>query len=312
MLDKPTSPLNRRNDAVLEFENSWMLNKSTREPATSAIRRSLVAAAWFLFAITSASAEPVHVVVADRAYADLVETIAGSPISVAVVGSSIARGENAITFPPGSLVLCSGTRADAWLRDAASRAVAPVTVLDVYRPAEDHDSNIAFPWYDLPAIAVFSRTIANELAHREPAAASRVEANLNRLLGDFKAIKDRLDKVARDYAHSDVIVADDLSRDVARQLGFKALGLANRGQRGALPPTNLTSLQEAIQRHAGSIFLYDKDIPNPAIKRVIAAATDSGIPVVALQEKLPTGLHYQRWARRQWNTIHGALNEAAP
>ncbi len=269
--------------------------------------------AWLLFAITSAWAEPVHIVAPDKAYADLAETIGGTLISVSVLGSRSSRADGGITFPPGSVVLCSGTRADAWLRDAASRAVPPVTVVAVYRTPENQDSSIAFPWYDLPAITAFSHAIANELARRDPAAAPRVDANLTRLLSDFKAIKDRLDELAKDYARSDVIVADDLARDVARQLGFKTKGLTNRRQQTASSPMAPTAaIEDAIERREGSIFFYDKDVPDPAIKRLVAAATDSGIPVVALQESLPTGLHYQRWALRQWNTIHGALNEAAP
>jgi ABC-type Zn uptake system ZnuABC Zn-binding protein ZnuA len=188
-----------------------------------------------------------------------------------------------------------------------------VTVIEVYRPPQNQDSSIAFAWYDFPAISAFSHAIANELARRDPAAASRVDANLTRLLNDFKAIKDRVDEMAKNYAHSDVIVADDLSRDVAQQLRFKTKGMANRNQQNASSSVApRATAEEAIQRREGSIFLYDKDVPNPAIKSLVAAATDSGIPVVALQENLPTGLHYQRWALRQWNTIHGALNEAAP
>jgi zinc/manganese transport system substrate-binding protein len=284
-----------------------------RRLMAGAIRRGPLVAAWLLFAITSAWAEPVHIVVPGKAFADLAETIGGTLISVSVIGPRSSRGDGVTTFPPGSLVLCSGTRADAWLRDAASRAVPPVTVIEVYRPVQDQGSNIAFPWYDLPAITAFSHAIANELARRDPAAASRVDSNLTRLLNDFKTIKDRLDEVAKDYARSDVIVADDLSRDVAQQLRFRTKGMANRNQQNASSPVApMATVEDAIQRREGSIFLYDKDVPNPAIKRLVAAAIDGGIPVVALQESLPTGLHYQRWALRQWNTIHGALNEAAP
>lgn len=293
-----------------------MLEYSVRQSMFAAIRCGSLVAASLLFAVTSAWAEPVRIVVPDRAYADLAETIAGAPISVSVMDPSISRGDGVITFPPGGLVLCSGTQADAWLRETASRAAPPVTVIDVYgtyRTPQQEDSNIPFPWYDLPAVTAFSHTVAKELARREPAAAPRVKANLSRLLNDFNAIKDRVNEVTKDYAHSDVIVADDLSRNVARQLGFKRRGLVNRREQNTPSPTKpMAAVEGAIQRREGSIFLYDKDMPNPAIKELVAAATDNGIPVVALQERLPTGLHYQRWALRQWNAIHGALNEAAP
>jgi zinc/manganese transport system substrate-binding protein len=273
-------------------------------------QRSFVMAALLAFVVASASAEPIHVVVPARAYADLAETITGTPISITVMSPLGSRGGGVMPPPPGSLVLCSGTRADAWLRDTASRATLDVTLIEVYRLPEDHDSNIMFPWYDLPAITGFSHAIARELVRREPASAPRVNANLAKLLNDLKAIKDRRDEVAGDYARSDVIVADDFSRTVARQLGFKTKGLTRHNQQNT--SSSMVALQDAIARHEGSIFLYDKDMTDRSVQELVNAATDSGIPVVALQERLPTGLHYARWALRQWNTIRGALNEAAP
>jgi ABC-type Zn uptake system ZnuABC Zn-binding protein ZnuA len=295
------------NDAAVA-EMIWMLGLIIRRPmATIVCKLSFVAV---LLSFDSALAEPIHVVVPGRAYADLAETIAGMPISISVMAPPDSRTDGITPPPPGSLVLCSGTRADAWLRDAASRAAPGVTLIEVYRLPRDQNSYIAFPWYDLPAITDFSHAIAAELARREPASALRINANLAGLLNDFKAIKNRIDEVARDYARSDVIVADDLSRGVARQLAFKTKGLANHGQQNG--SSSKAALQEAIARREGSIFLYDKNLPDRPIKELVDAATDNGIPVVALQEQLPTGLHYQRWALRQWNTIHGALNEAAP
>ncbi len=286
-----------------------MFGLTIRRPRGSAIWRGTLTAS-IVFAATSAWAEPLHIVVPDRAYADLAETIAGPPVSVSVAGPFTARSTGAIALAPGSVVLCSGTRADAWLREAASRAGSSVTVIEVYNSAEG--SKTVFPWYDLKAITAFSRAIVNELARREPASAARLEANLARLLSELNPVKARIDELSKDYARSDIIVADDLSRDVALELGFRAKGLPGRNRQNASGSQVSASVEEAIQRHEGSIFLYDKDISNPSIKTLVAAATDSAVPVVALQEKMPTNLHVPRWALRQWNTIHGALNEAAP
>lgn len=273
----------------------------------AAIRLGLFVAVLPLAVIDSSSAESVHVVAPDRSYADLVETIAGAHVSISIV----RPGSNSVTtLAQGSLVLCSGTHADAWLEGAASRVGPGVTLIKIYGPSQAQGGNVTFPWYDISAITAFSEAIARELARREPASASRISLNLARLLSDFKVIKDRIDKIRHDYAESEVIAADDLSREVARQLGFKVNGPMNHGRQTSVSPMDV--LQHAVERREGSIFLYDKDGPNRSIQSIAAAATDSGLPVVALQERLPTRLHYQRWALRQWNTIHGALNEAAP
>jgi zinc/manganese transport system substrate-binding protein len=248
----------------------------------------------------SASAAPIQLIASNTVYADLAAQIGGLNVSATVLEHGQYREA---LVQSSSIVLCGSTRADGWLRDAAQRMSSPAIVVQVPQGRYEESDNVQVPWFDVMAISTFTRALAHELTQRAPSAAPSFAGNLANAEAAFQAVSQRIGEVARDYAGSDVIVADDLSRAVARQLGFKAVPLSRSAR---------TAIAEAIQRRKGSIFLYDRDAVDPKIKELVNSATEAGIPVVALQEKLPRGLHYQQWALRQWNAIHGALNEASP
>jgi zinc/manganese transport system substrate-binding protein len=248
----------------------------------------------------AASATPVQLIASNSMYADLAAQIGGPNVSAIVLEHGPNREP---LIQPGSIVLCGSTRADAWLRDTAQYTSPPAIVVQVPRGRFEESDNVQVPWFDVMAISTFTRALAHELTQRAPSAAPSIAGNLANTEVRLQAVSQRISEVARDYAGSDVIVADDLSRAVARQLGFKAVPLAKSAR---------TAIAEAIQRRKGSIFLYDRDAVDPKIKELVNSATEAGVPVLALQEKLPRGLHYQQWALRQWNAIHGALNEASP
>jgi len=253
--------------------------------------------------VENACASAIELVAPSGIYADLAEQLGGNHLSI-VVAERESEAQSRIH--PGSIVLCSGAPKDDWLRDAARRISPPATVIaiPVMRPGNNDD--IPVPWYDVKSIATFTHMLADELMRRDPSMAPNIAGNLANADRAFQAVRQTIEEIARTYAHSDVIAADGLSRAVARQVGFKAVPRA-----GELAKPASVAIAEAIQRQEGSIFLYDRDRPGSAMKKLADMANDTGIPAAGLQEKLPRGLHYQQWALRQWNTIRGALNQAS-
>jgi ABC-type Zn uptake system ZnuABC Zn-binding protein ZnuA len=251
-----------------------------------------------------ALAAPIQLVASNSIYVDLAEQLGGRQIAALVPDR---KNETVSGIQSNSIVLCGSTRRDAWLRDAARRTLPPAMVVEVPQSRFEEDDDDQVPWYDVEAIGKFTHALARELTRREPSMAPGVTSSLAHADMGFREVSRRIDEIAKDYANSDVIVADGLSRAIANRLNFKANPRMDMGT----TPTR-TAVTEAIQRREGVIFLYDRDAAGPAVKELVDAANDAGIPVVGLQERLPRGLHFQQWALRQWNAIHGALNEASP
>jgi ABC-type Zn uptake system ZnuABC Zn-binding protein ZnuA len=266
----------------------------------------LLYVATCLFSGTYALAEQVQVVTSNTAYADIARQIGGAAVVVSVIDSPRVA---ASSVRPKSIVLCGWARTDASLRDAARRALPNTTLIELPRPAPEVPVSIDLPWYDTASISELARAYADQLMRIQPSLALQFAGNLIRMREGLGTIDRRTKEIAKDYANSEIIAADPLSRAIATKLGFEAVGPTDAGKISA---KSANDLKKSIESREGSIFLYESDAANPDFKNLVAVANRNGIPVVALQDKLPPRLRYQQWVLRQWNTIHGALNEASP
>ncbi|HUC48590.1 MAG TPA: zinc ABC transporter substrate-binding protein [Xanthobacteraceae bacterium] len=274
-----------------------------------AIVLTLWVAIWLL-PHNAALAEQVRVLASNNVYADIARQIGGAAVTVSIADS---RGAETSMVRPNSIILCGWAQADAALRDAARRASPSATLIEPPRHASEEAASVAVPWYDAEPMFALAHAYADRLMRIRPDLALQFAGNLAHMRMGFDAIAHRIGEIARDYANSEVVAADPLSRRVANRLGFKAAGpAAADGSRGALSAESFSVLKKALETREGSIFLYDSDVANPELKKLVSLARQNGVPPVGLQDKLPSGLPYQQWVLRQWNTVHGALNEASP
>lgn len=267
----------------------------------------VVLAAWLL-ALNAAAATPVHIGVSDHVYEDMAQQIGGRAVTVSLFQHPIS------TLPALDIVICGCSRSDAWLAEAGQRGTH-VLVIRASNQSAAHRADMEPPWYDVQGMAHLTQTLAADLTQRAPAEAEYIASNTARAMAGFSALDRRIEEVAKNYANSDALLADELFRDMVDRLRLK---IRDEDYLKSLKPgtqpsaKSIARLKDAIQRCAGSIFLYDKDAAGPAIKELVALAGDGGMPVVALHERPPKGLHYQQWMLRQINAVHGALNEASP
>lgn len=266
--------------------------------------------AALLFATNIAAADVVRIGVSNYVYEDIARQVGGSAVAVTVL-----RQAQTARFPALDFVICGCSHSDDWLRDAARRQRTPVPVIEALQKAPGHRSQPKFPWYDVPAMEALSHRLAAELTRRLPTEAPRIAANAARTFAAFHMLDRRIDEIAKDYANSDVFLADGLYRGMIERLRFNIRNEAflETARPGSLPSaTSTANLKREMQLDPDSIFLFDRDVAGAAANELKAVAEDSGIPVVALREQLPKGLHYQQWMLRQMNAVHGALNEASP
>jgi ABC-type Zn uptake system ZnuABC Zn-binding protein ZnuA len=263
-----------------------------------------IASLILAFAASTAAANPVRVGVTEYVYQDLAEQIGGKLVKVTLLHNPASASQ----LPPLDLVICGRSNGETHLRDVIRHLTTPPFVIEV-------SSSTQFPWYDVQAMADLSQQIATELKRRTPADALKITANARNALTAFHAFDRRIEEVAKVYANSDVLLGDTLYEATVERLRFKIRNQSYlKSFRPGAPPAakSIANVTEAIQRREGSIFIYDKDAAGPAITQLVDLANNSGVPVVALHEQLPKGVHYQQWMLRQLNAVHGALNEASP
>lgn len=265
--------------------------------------------AALLFATNVAAADVVRIGVSNLVYEDLARQIGGGQaVTVLLFQRPI------FPLPKLDIVICGCSGSDAWLANAAQHE-KEAFVIKASNQSAAHRADIESPWYDVRGMARLTETLAAELTRRAPAEAEQIASNTRRAMAGFSALDRRIDEVSKAYANADVLLADELSRGAIERLRFNIRDedYLKSLKPGTSPSAKATaSLEKAIQRWTGSIFLYDKDAANPTVKELVGLANDGGIPVVALHKQPPKGLHYQQWMLRQMNAVHGALNEASP
>jgi hypothetical protein len=284
-----------------------LISRSSRTLKPFALTLSVTI--WLL-PFGAALAGQVRVVVSNSAYADIARQIGGAIVTVSIADG---RRDETSAIQPGSIILCGWAGADEALREAAHRPSLRAILIELPRHASDQSAAVGMPWYATGSMFALAHVYADRLMRLKPDLALQFAGNLAGIRIGFDTIARRIKEIARDYANSEVVAADPLSRGVANKLGFKALGSASTNESGGtISARSFNDLKKAIEERDGSIFLYDDDLRSPEIKRLVSMASQNGVPAVGLQERLPAALRYQQWVLRQWNMVHGALNEAAP
>jgi zinc/manganese transport system substrate-binding protein len=278
------------------------------------VRTELLIVALLLTA-NGAVAAPVRIAVSDAGYADLAHQIGDPGVAVTLLKAENATDSGPRGLPPSDVVICGGTKSGAWLCEQARRTAPPPVVIEAMARTAGGQEEPAYPWYDTKTIVALAGQLAAELSRRLPAEAPRIAANLMRTQTAFRSIDRKIAEIAHLYEGTDVIVTDQLSRGFVDQFRFKIAGgnyLKALSRSGTPSAASVAALNDAIQRRKASILVYDQNATTPAIKDLIAAANDTGMPAVGVRETAPRGLHYQQWLLRQLNAVHGALNQAAP
>jgi zinc/manganese transport system substrate-binding protein len=264
----------------------------------------------FLLPAASLATERIRIGTPELVYSDLAQQIGGAAVSVTLLDRhTVAAHGNSLAG--SDLVICSGTAADVWLREVARNASPQPIVFEILRYSPDQRSPFELPTYDPNAVAGAATDIARELSRRAPAEAVTIAANLARYTEALRAIDRKTAEIAKAYEGTQVFLAETSFRSLVRRLHFEVQDEAYL--RDSAPSAKLiAALKDAIGQRKASILIYNRDATNPITNDLVEIANDSGIPVVGLGEKLPSGLHYQQWMLRQLNTIRGALNEASP
>jgi zinc/manganese transport system substrate-binding protein len=269
-----------------------------------------------LLTASGALAAPVRITVSNAVYADLAHQIGDPGVAVTLIKAEKSEGSGARGFPPSDVVMCGGTKSGTSLCEQARRSATPPVVIEAVTRTAGGQDEPALPWYDTKTVSALCGQLAAELSRRLPAQAPRIATNLMRTQTALRNIDRKREETAHLYQGTDVIVTDQLSRDFIDPFRFRIVDdnyLKALSRNGTPSAATVAALNDAIQRRKASLLVYDQSsATTPAVKDLIAAANDTGMPAVGLRETAPRGLHYQQWLLRQINAVHGALNQAAP
>jgi zinc/manganese transport system substrate-binding protein len=166
-------------------------------------------------------------------------------------------------------------------------------------------------WYDYGTVAKVAAQISSALSAVDPGGSSVFEANTR----TFVAGLDALDAAVAKVKAADAGKGAAITEPVPLYL-LEAMGLENRTPDAFseaiendtdVPAKVLQQTLALFTDKKVSVLAYNAQTTGPQTQKVLDAATAAGVPVVPVQETLPTGMSYLQWQQGIITAIGDAL-----
>ncbi len=165
-------------------------------------------------------------------------------------------------------------------------------------------------WYDYPTVEKVAGSIRDALSAKDPDGASTYAANTETFLAGVRQLTSRTDDLKSTYAGEGAAVTEPVPGYL-----LEATGLENKTpdefseaieEDSDVPPKVLQETLDLFSNHDVVVLLHNDQVTGPQTDQVKQAAEDANIPVVGVQETLPSGKDYLTWQ----NDILDALEKA--
>ena len=296
------------------------LNKRSIRKLCSAVAAAVVMGSVAAAPAPAADAK-VAVVAAENIYGDIAAQIGGAHIALTSLISNPAQDPHLFEASPTTvrmiadarIVIVNGADYDPWMEKLIKTAPNPRRgVVSAAAVMERKPGDNPHLWYDPATMPRVAEAIAATLTAADPAHAADYAVNLNTLLGSLKRIDARVAELRGKYKGMPVTATEPVFGLMAQ-----AIGLANRNERFQLAMMNgteptahdLAEFERDLKEHRVKALIYNAQVSEPLTTRLRDLAAASKIPVVAVTETLPAGLHFQDWVLAELGTLDKALGQ---
>lgn len=281
----------------------------------------LAAATLIAFPFTVQAADvPIPVVAAENFYGEVAAAIGGDRVSVESVVVS-AEADPHDFEPPASvaravadarIVIMNGAEYDHWMErlvdasDTADRVV--IDVAGLVGAVEGDNPHL---WYDPRAMPAFAAALAGELTSLDPEGAAEYKSRSNAFVASLQELNQKIETIRDRHAGVPVTATEPVFGLMAEALG---LDMRNEDFQRAIQNESepsarqIAGLEADIRDGEVKVLFYNSQVVDPLTERLLAAAQESGVPVVGITETMPEGGSYVGWMLDQLDATEKALS----
>jgi len=265
---------------------------------------------------------PILVVAAEGFYGEVAAAVGGDRVAVATVAMSPDADPHDFSPPPSvarsvagaGLVIMNGLDYDHWMEHLleASPDDARV-VIDVASLVGAEPGGNPHLWYDPRTVPALAEALTTAFSTLDPAGAGQYQEHLSTFIASLEPMNDRIAAIRQRYAGAEVVASEPVFGLMAEALGLKMLGedfqhaVMNETEPSA---RSIAEVEDALRSGRAKVLFYNSQVVDPLTERLLAAASDAGVPVVAVTESMPPGDTYAGWMIDQLDATAKAL--AAP
>jgi zinc/manganese transport system substrate-binding protein len=295
--------------------------------STTTSRSDGLARLLVLLALLAAwpAAGAIRIVAAENFYGDLAAQLAGPQASVSSVLTNPNTDPHLFEAVPSTaralaaadLVIYNGLGYDPWMkRLLAGTPSARRRVIEVAAALHrDQPGTNPHLWYDPTVMPALARIVSAQLQAVDPNHAAYFGQQLERVLESMRPIDTRIAGLRGRFAGTPVTATEPLAGDLAAAVGLEMLNgpfqlaVMNNTEPGA---REVAEFERSLRTRRVRLVIYNSQALSGAVERLLGIARESGIPLVAMSETVPPGMHYQQWLLGELDSLERALSGARP
>ena len=267
----------------------------------------------------------VHIVASTNVYGDLARQVAGDDAEITSIIDDPAQDPHEFEASPrvqlalseADIVIVNGGGYDDFMRtmlDAAGNG--DVIVIDVVAisgldaAAEGFNEHV---WYNYDVMTRLVTQLASDLQKVDPDNLSLYAIAKSDVTSELDSLSSTAADARDTVAGAGVVITEPVPLYLLDAMGFENLTPPDFSeaieQDSDIPPALLQSVLNLLGDGSAALVAYNAQTGGPQTDAVIDAATENGVPAVAVTETLPTGMHYVAWQRGLQESFLSAVEQ---
>lgn len=259
------------------------------------------------------SAGPILVVASTSVWGDIAAQVGGDRVDVTSLISDPSQdphefqpaGRDELAISRADIVIANGGGYDDFISQMLASTGADPVVITATDVAGAPDSGASIDpdnehvWFSLDATAAVAHAIAAALSERDPDHGNEFRANVDAFGSALDPVRAQIDAIRQQDVGAHVIVTEPLPLYLVAAAGLvdaTPKSFAEAMEEGIdVSPADLAALLRLIEGGEVRLLLYNEQTASAQVEQLLDAAEKSHVPVLPLEETLPTGQHYQDW-----------------
>ena len=272
-----------------------------------------------LGALPALGAEPIRIVTAENFYGDLVRQIGGTHVEVTSILANPDEDPHLFESSPSTarmladaqIVIYNGAGYDPWMDRLLGASTSQSRTALIAADLTGHkDGDNPHIWYDPATFPTVAKSLAAELARRDPADAAEFTSNLDSFNAAFAKVRADIDAIRAAHLGTPVTATEPVFAYMAAAMGLK---MVNEGFQFAMmnetepSASDVAAFETSLKDGTVKILFYNSQVTDDTTARLLGIAKAANVPVVGVTETEPVGETIESWFGQQVAAVRAAL-----
>lgn len=266
---------------------------------------------------------PINLIAAENFYGDVAKQIGGRYISVTNILTStrqdphIFKNDPALeqAFKKANLIVYNGLGYDDWIKQLLNKNSPPqseiIVVANLLKKKNLENPHI---WYDPETMPLYAKALVAHFSKLDPSHRDYFQNRFEKFIRSSQKLLKQIHQMKSLYQGIAVIATEPVFNEMAAALGLVVHGknFQMSIMRDQTPSaTEIADFEEKIKSKTVKLLIYNDQVTDKITKKMRSLAKKNNIPVLGVNEILPSRQDYQMWISKELIELDNILSSAA-